>query len=262
MRYVRFLDQSGVEQQGVVEGHVVKGTMGNIFEEIQYSGEVWPLHDLKLLPPVIPANFYAAGVNYSRHLESVAKKKGVPFELPKQSHIGYRSPSALTGNETPIVVPRASCGRLQFEAELVAVIGKSARNVSEADALDYVFGYTIGNDVSERQWQAADRTLWRAKNCDTFKPMGPWIETNVSLENLTTVVRMNGDEVSRFRTNDMIFGVAATIAEISRFITLCPGDVIWMGTDEPTLDMVAGDVIEIEIDGIGILSNTLIAEGD
>ena len=92
--------------------------------------------------------------------------------------------------------------------------------------------------------------------------MGPWIETNVSLESLTTVVRMNGEEVSRFRTNDMIFGVAATIAEISRFITLCPGDVIWMGTDEPTLDMVAGDIIEIEIDGIGILSNTLIAERD
>src|SRR5690606_9744836 len=109
-------------------------------------------------------------------------------------------------------------------------------------------------------WQRADRTLWRAKNADTFKPMGPWIETGVDLEALTTTVRLNGKEVSRFKTNDMIFGVAATIAAITRYITLYPGDIVWMGTDEPTLDMVPGDTVEVEIDGIGILRNPIVAE--
>jgi 2-keto-4-pentenoate hydratase/2-oxohepta-3-ene-1,7-dioic acid hydratase in catechol pathway len=123
-----------------------------------------------------------------------------------------------------------------------------------------VFGYTIGNDVSERTWQASDRTLWRAKNSDTFKPMGPWIETDVSLERLVTRVRLNGAIVSEFPTNDMVFGVARYISEITRFITLFPGDVIWMGAEAPTRDMVAGDHVEIDIDGIGTLSNPIVAE--
>ena len=114
--------------------------------------------------------------------------------------------------------------------------------------------------MSERQWQNADRTLWRAKNADTFKPMGPWIETDVNLDAMQTTVRLNGREVSRFKTREMVFGIEDTIAEISRYITLSPGDVIWMGTDEPTLDMVATDQIEVEIDGIGVLANRLVAE--
>jgi 2-keto-4-pentenoate hydratase/2-oxohepta-3-ene-1,7-dioic acid hydratase in catechol pathway len=123
-----------------------------------------------------------------------------------------------------------------------------------------VLGYTIGNDVSERTWQRNDRTFWRAKNSDTFKPMGPWIETDVDLDALVTIVRLNGREVSRFRTNEMIFGVAEYISTMSRCLTLYPGDVVWMGTDDPTLDMVAGDVVEIEIDGIGTLRNPVVAE--
>jgi len=123
-----------------------------------------------------------------------------------------------------------------------------------------VFGYTIGNDVSEREWQKADRTLWRAKNSDTFKPMGPWIETDVALSPMTTTVRLNGKEVAAFDTSDMLFGVAATIAEITRYNTLVPGDVIWMGTDDPTLDMVAGDTVEVEITGVGKLVNPVRAE--
>jgi 2-keto-4-pentenoate hydratase/2-oxohepta-3-ene-1,7-dioic acid hydratase in catechol pathway len=123
-----------------------------------------------------------------------------------------------------------------------------------------VFGYTIGNDISERTWQASDRTLWRAKNSDTFKPMGPWIDTDVDLAKLVTTVRLNGKSVARFRTNDMIFGVAAFISAITQYITLHPGDVIWMGADAPTLDMVAGDVVEVEIDGIGTLRNPVVAE--
>jgi 2-keto-4-pentenoate hydratase/2-oxohepta-3-ene-1,7-dioic acid hydratase in catechol pathway len=123
-----------------------------------------------------------------------------------------------------------------------------------------VFGYTIGNDVSERTWQKADRGLWRAKNTDTFKPMGPWIETAVDLDGMETIVRVNGKESNRFRTNDMIFGIKAFIVEMTKYFTLWPGDVIWMGTDGASPDIKAGDVVEIEITGIGTLRNRFVPE--
>ena len=140
------------------------------------------------------------------------------------------------------------------------VIGRKARHLSQADALSCIFGYTIGNDVSERTWQKSDRTFWRSKNSDTFKPMGPWIETDVDLDSLVTTVKLNGAEVSRFKTNDMIFGIAEYISVMTRNLTLYPGDVIWMGTDDPTLDMVAGDTVEIGIEGLGELRNPVVAE--
>ena len=123
-----------------------------------------------------------------------------------------------------------------------------------------MLGYTIGNDVSERTWQAQDRTLWRAKNTDTFKPMGPWIETNADLDAMQTTVRLNGREVLRFRTNDMIFGVATYISAMTRYLTLYPGDMIWMGTDGASENMKAGDVVEVEISGVGALRNPVAGE--
>ena len=128
------------------------------------------------------------------------------------------------------------------------------------DSLDYVLGYTVGNDVSERTWQASDRTLWRAKNTDTFKPMGPWIETDATLDDMVTTVRLNGKETISFETNDMIFGVEKYISEITRYLTLHPGDVIWMGTDGTSKDMKNGDTCEIEISGVGTLSNPVIKD--
>ena len=117
----------------------------------------------------------------------------------------------------------------------------------------------VPNDVSERVWQKSDRTLWRAKNADTFKPMGPWIETQVDLDKLETVVRRNGKETLRFHTNDMIFGVARYISTMSRYLTLYPGDIIWMGTDGSSPDLAAGDVVEVELTGLGTLRNPFVA---
>jgi len=151
---------------------------------------------------------------------------------------------------------------VQYEGELVVVIGRKARHLSERDALSCVLGYTIGNDVSERSWQAIDRTFWRAKNADTFKPMGPWIETSVDLDQLETIVRVNGIVTTRFPTNAMLFGVATYIAAMTRYLTLCPGDVIWMGTDGTSPNLEAGDTVEIEITGIGTLRNRFVAEAD
>jgi 2-keto-4-pentenoate hydratase/2-oxohepta-3-ene-1,7-dioic acid hydratase in catechol pathway len=156
------------------------------------------------------------------------------------------------------VIP-ADARQVQYEGELVVVIGRRARNLGEDEALSCVLGYSIGNDVSERTWQKSDRTLWRAKNADTFKPMGPWIETEVDLDALETRVRVNGTETTRFPTNDMLFGVARYIATMSRYLTLHPGDAIWMGTDGTSPDLKAGDVVEVEIAGIGTLRNPFVA---
>jgi 2-keto-4-pentenoate hydratase/2-oxohepta-3-ene-1,7-dioic acid hydratase in catechol pathway len=116
-------------------------------------------------------------------------------------------------------------------------------------------GYTIGNDVSERTWQRSDRTLWRAKNTDTFKPMGPWIETEAALDAMETVVRVNDRETIRFPTNAMLFGVARYLSTMSRYLTLYPGDVVWMGTDGAAPDLKSGDIVEIDITGLGTLRN-------
>jgi 2-keto-4-pentenoate hydratase/2-oxohepta-3-ene-1,7-dioic acid hydratase in catechol pathway len=140
------------------------------------------------------------------------------------------------------------------------VIGRKARHVSEAEARACVLGYTIGNDVSERVWQASDRTFWRAKNSDTFKPMGPWIETQADVDAMETVVRVNGKESTRFRTRDMLFGIDRFISTMSRYLTLHPGDILWMGTDGHSPDLQDGDVVDISITGLGTLSNRFVRE--
>jgi len=259
MRFVRY-EQAGQVRHGLVEGEHVAELRGGLFDTPQKTGRREPLAALQLLPPIIPGTFYAAGVNYMAHRKSAAAASGQPLELPKEQHIGYRANNALIGHGDAIVIPADSSGKVQFEGELVVVIGKTARHVKREDALSIVFGYTIGNDVSERVWQKADRTFWRGKNADTFKPMGPWIDTEARLDDMFTTVRLNNQEVSRFRTTDMVFGIAETIEAITRYITLAQGDVIWMGTDDPTLDMVAGDEVEVELTGLGVLRNPVVAQ--
>ncbi len=149
---------------------------------------------------------------------------------------------------------------MHYEGELVVVIGKHAKNLSEADALSCVFGYTIGNDVSERSWQKNDRTFYRSKNTDTFKPMGPWIETNLDLDAAHTTVRLNGQPRTSFATNHMLFSIARFISATSRYNTFYPGDVMWMGTDGQSPDLVHGDVVEVDITGIGTLRNRFVRE--
>lgn len=259
MRYVRYL-RDGAVRHGIVEGETVSELRGGLFDPPEATGARWELGQLKLLPPIIPGTFYAAGVNYMAHRRSQAQAEGKPLELPREQHIGYRANNALIGPGDAIVIPADCSGKVQYEGELVVVIGKTGKHVSREDAMSMVFGYTIGNDVSERVWQKGDRTFWRGKNADTFKPMGPWIDTEAKVEDMFTVVRLNGKEVSRFKTDDMVFGIAETIEAITRYITLAQGDVIWMGTDDPTLDMVAGDEVEIELTGLGVLRNPLVAE--
>lgn len=261
MKWVRYRHAADDQvHHGRLKGEQIVEIAGDFFGERTETGRRVPLSEARLLPPVIPPTFYAAGVNYPTHFRSAAEKAGKPVEYPKQIDIGYRAVNALIADGEPIVIPRDSAGKVQFEGEIVVVIGREAKHLTRENALSCVFGYTIGNDVSERVWQAADRTFWRGKNCDSFKPMGPWIETDIDLERMHTTVRLNGEQVSRFPTASMVFDIPQTLATMTRYLTLYPGDVVWMGTDDPTLDMVAGDTVEVELDGIGVLRNPVVGE--
>ena len=259
MRWARYQTDAGVSF-GIVSGDQIEEVDGSPFGEYSKTGNRHSLADVRLLIPFEPKTFYAAGVNYEDHVREAAALLGREPDIPQKPDIGYRANNALIAHNQPIVKPADSTDRLQYEGELVVVIGKQAKNLSEADALSCVLGYTIGNDVSERAWQASDRTLWRAKNSDTFKPMGPWIETDVDLNALRTLVRLNGEVVSDFPTNNMVFGVATYISAMTRYLTLHPGDMIWMGTDGATQNMKPGDICEVEISGIGTLTNPIVAE--
>ena len=209
----------------------------------------------KLPPPLIPRAFYAAGLNYRAHIDW-ANSRGASHKVPEQPDIGYRAASALIGSGHDIVIPADSPGPVEYEGELVAVIGRKARNVSEEDALACVRGYTLGNDISERSWQKSDRTLWRAKSADTFKPMGPRIVSGIDPMNQVIEVRVNGRTASSYNTRGMIFSVARYISRMSRYVTLYPDDVIWFGCDGPTEPALKdGDLVEVANEAIGVLAN-------
>lgn len=255
MKFGRF-EQQGREFFGSVEGGEVTELDGSPFDTYSVTKKRHALSALKLLVPCRPANFYCAGLNYAAHIEWANQRKGTNTKPPEKADVGYRSPNALIASGEAIVIPADSPGPVQFEGELVAVIGRQARNLSEADALSCVLGYTLGNDLSERTWQKQDRTLWRAKNCDTFKPMGPFIVTGLDPMDLIVSVRVNGVQASAYSTSKMLFSAQHFIARITQYMTLHPGDVIWLGTDcatEPNLK--DGDVVEICNDQIGVLRN-------
>jgi 2-keto-4-pentenoate hydratase/2-oxohepta-3-ene-1,7-dioic acid hydratase in catechol pathway len=259
MRWAR-IEHGGQVSCGIVEGDRVALVEGGLLDGGRRTGRTVPVAEAKFLVPLVPTTFYAAGLNYVEHVMEVAKANNREPNIPPKPDIGYRANNALIGHGEAIVKPKDSTEKFQYEGELVAVIGRKAKNLSEADALSCVFGYTIGNDFSERTWQGGDRTLWRAKNTDTFKPMGPWIETDVDLDSLETTVRVNGKETIRFATNKMLFDIPTYIAAITKYVTLYPGDMIWMGTEGHSPELKAGDVCEIEISGIGVLSNPITRE--
>jgi 2-keto-4-pentenoate hydratase/2-oxohepta-3-ene-1,7-dioic acid hydratase in catechol pathway len=256
MIWCRFCDGDGIATYGIVEGDVVVAVGSGPFATPETLGRPLPVAELRLLPPIIPGTFFCAGLNYSGHAERAACGG---HEAPTRPEIGYRANNALTGHGSPIIRPADCSEALVAEGELVAVIGSTVRHCTPAQARAAVFGWTIGNDVSARGWQRSDRTFWRSKNSDTFKPMGPWIVTDADPLSSTTTVTVDGELKASFPTGDMLFDPFEYISAMSRYITLIPGDVVWMGTDE-TATVLPGQVVEITIDGIGTLSNPVIQE--
>ena len=180
------------------------------------------------------------------------------FRIPQPF---FKSPSCLTAHGGEIVIPSAA-ETVHFEAELVIVIGKEAQDVSREDALDHVFGVTCGNDVSARVWQRNDVQWWRAKGSDTFGPCGPFIARGLDYDDLLTRLKLNGEVMQEESTGHMINDVATTVSFISQHITLHPGDLIYTGTSGKTAAIQPGDIVEVEIEGVGVLRNHVVAEAE
>src|SRR4051812_14663386 len=201
MRWLRY-EADGRESYGITEGNEVVEVSGDPFGGYERAATRRRLDAVKFLVPVIPKTFYAAGLNYADHVTEMAKKRGEEPKLPPEADIGYRANNALIAHGENIVIPRDAGELVQYEAELVAVIGRQVKNLTESDALSCVLGWTIGNDMSERTWQRGDRTLWRAKNTDTFKPMGPWIETHFDPHAAGTTVPGKSEGTDPFPPNN------------------------------------------------------------
>lgn len=252
-RFVRF--QAGkTVAYGILEGDTVHQLAGDLFDGWRKTPKQHKLSEVQLLVPTRPTQVVAMAGNYKSHLADAS--------VPPQFQIVqpfFKSLSCLVEHNSPIVLPR-DAEDVHYEAEMVIVIGKLAKNVSPEDALGYVFGVTCGNDVSARVWQKNDVQWWRAKGSDTFGPCGPVIATGLDYDNLMMELRVNGEVKQKESTSQLIHSVANTVSGISQAVTLHPGDLIFTGTPGKTSALKPGDVVEVEIEGVGVLSNPVVAE--
>ncbi|MCS7044565.1 MAG: fumarylacetoacetate hydrolase family protein [Bryobacteraceae bacterium] len=247
--YVRF-QHSGRISYGRLEGDRVQPLAGDLFAGLRPTGRLLPLASVKLLYPCTPSKVLAVGRNYRSHLGSAP--------APSRPELFYKPVSCLQHPEGPILLP-PDAADAHYEGELVVILGCRCRRASPAEAAAAIFGYTCGNDVSERQWQnGPDRDLqwWRAKGADTFGPMGPAIATGLDPKRgLMLETRLNGQTVQKQSTADLLFDCVEIVRFASRYVTLEPGDAIFTGTPGTTRAMRAGDVVEVSIEGIGTLRN-------
>ena len=244
---------------GVVEGGTLHVVRGGLFGRLDATGERAPLDGARLLAPVRPGKVLAIGLNYRSHLASGGAAAGAAARpAPAQPEPFLKAASSVIGPGEAIVLP-PDAGRVDAEGEVVAVIGRRARNVPEERAGDYVLGYTCGNDVSAREWQRGDLQWWRAKSADTFTAVGPWIATGLDPGALALAVRVNGEEVQRGGAADLIHPVRRCVARISGAMTLEPGDLVFTGTPGETRRLAPGDLVEVEVEGVGVLRNPVAA---
>ena len=256
MKILRY-GADGSTSYGILEEDgAIRQLAGCPFESLDESGETTHLDNVSVLAPIGMPRLIGVGLNYLAHAE---ESGATP---PDQPMLFMLPSTAVLDPEEPIVYPRQG-QNVHFEGELTVIIGKKARRVAEADALDYVFGYTCGNDVSERVIQANEMSngcMLIGKGFDTFKPLGPYIATGLDSTNLELTTRVNGEVKQHTNTDDLIFPVAQLIAYISEAVTLLPGDVIMTGTPSGVGPVQPGDVVEIEISGVGVLRNPVVAE--
>jgi 2-keto-4-pentenoate hydratase/2-oxohepta-3-ene-1,7-dioic acid hydratase in catechol pathway len=246
-KYIRYHSGSDA-RYGILDGDTVRELRGDLFSHSE-TGATAQLSAVKLLAPCQPSKIFAVGLNYKSHLG------GRP--QPAHPEIFYKPVTALQDPEGDIVIPRDATD-VHYEGELVVVVGKQTRDVSPEEARGSIFGVTCGNDVSDRNWQHGEKKdlqWWRAKGCDTFAPLGPAVVAGIDYGNLLLETRLNGESVQKQFTSDLIFDCPAIVSWISGWVTLMPGDLIYTGTPGSTRKMKAGDVVEVEIEGIGTLRN-------
>ncbi len=247
MKIVRF-KKNGKASYGILEDEKIRGLHGNPFNILKYDGSQYTLADVKLLAPCKPSKIMCLGLNYRSH----AKETKLP--IPKVPLLFMKPSTAVIGPGDSIVLPR-NTRRTDYEGELGVVIGRRAKKISTARAANYILGYTCFNDVSERVNQRDDGQWTRAKSYDTFAPIGPCIETEITPNDLKIETWLNGEMKQSGRTSDLIFDVFRTVSFISGVMTLLPGDVIATGTPSGIGRMHPGDRVEVKIEGIGILRN-------
>ena len=241
MRLIRFEHPSTQEP---VDGISIESS-------IQGNGETFRLEDVKLLPPCVPTKIICVGRNYSDHAKELGNT------VPEKPLLFLKPPSAVIGPEDAIILPPSE--EVHYEAELAVVIGKRCRSVDAADAADVILGYTCMNDVSDRVAQRWETNWIRAKAFDTSAPLGPAILTPDEVtEPFHITLRLNGEIKQDGRTSDLYFSIPVLIETISRIMTLEPGDVISTGTPAGVGSLSRGDVVEVAIDGIGILRNPVL----
>jgi len=246
-RYIRYT-QNNLSSYGVIiDNKVHQLTKAPYLGGIK-TGKTANLDKITLLAPAEPSKVIAVGYNYHSHRGDM--------ELPAHPPIFLKLPTSIIATNESIIYPNGATD-VHYEAELVVVMGKTASKVSKEDAENYIFGVTAGNDVSERNWQANDLQWFRGKAADTFAPLGPEIVTGLNYKDLLVQSRLNGKIMQSQRTQDHIHDIDAIVSHISQTVTLFPGDVIYTGTPGSTTAMVPGDIIEIEVEGVGILRNTI-----
>lgn len=248
MRFVRFQQKDESPRFGWLHEEKIGEIEGDLFGAYKRLVAEIPLKEVLLLAPSVPSKIVCVGRNYVEHARELGN------EVPKMPLIFLKPPSSVIASGGTILLPPQS-SQVEHEAELVAIVGKRGRNVTAESARDYILGYTIGNDVTARDLQKSDGQWTRAKGFDTFCPFGPWIDTDFDPSDALVTCRVNGQMRQLASTRDMVFSVGVLIAYISSVMTLEPGDLIFTGTPAGVSQLQAGDTVEVEIDGLGLLSN-------
>jgi len=249
MKFIRFLI-NGKEKNGIVieEDHMVREIKGDFFEKYEILENQYSLLEIKYLPPCMPSKIIALGLNYFDHAEEFKLK------IPEEPLIFLKPSSAVIGHKENIIYPKMT-ERLDYEAELGVIIKNKVKNIKPKEVYENILGYTCFNDVTARDLQKKDGQWTRAKSFDTFAPLGPYLVTDLEPNNLEIKLRQNGKVKQHSSTSKMIFKIEEMVSFISQIMTLNPGDVIVTGTPSGVGELQVGDVVEVEIEGIGTLTN-------
>lgn len=268
MKIVKFISEDGKHYHGVIKTHEDKFARiieGDILETFTVTSKEMPIQSF--LAPITPPNIIGIGLNYAKHADETG------IRHPEIPVMFLKGTNSIIGNGHPIILPVVGPNEVDYEVELAVIIGKIARDVPKEKAIDFIFGYCCGNDVSARDWQIEkQKKQWaRGKSFDTFCPLGPYIATADEIQdpnNLSIKTEINGKIFQSSNTRDMIFNVFSLISDLSRSMTLLPGTVILTGTPEgvgftrkPPVFLKAGDTVTIEIEQLGRLTNTVISNG-
>jgi 2-keto-4-pentenoate hydratase/2-oxohepta-3-ene-1,7-dioic acid hydratase in catechol pathway len=253
MKIVRYSTGAVEAQFGILEDGTVFSASGNPFTGLTKGAAVGAVDSVTLLAPIEPGKVVCVGLNYALHVA-----EGGDRDIPTEPVIFMKPTSAIVGPGVAVEIANVE-NETHYEAELVVVIGKRARDVSEADAEQYILGYTAGNDVSDRVLQKKDGQWVRAKGFDTYLPLGPAIQTELDWRDAAVASRLNGTTKQSSSTKHQIFNVPFLVSFISKVMTLEPGDIIMTGTPEGVGPMHPGDTIEVDVAGVGVLSNPVVA---